>query len=230
MTFLEALKELCSKLNIDFADIGNNPLFSLDELKRWINLAIQRAWDYARWIFSEKAVYTQATNSEYYDYPDDFISDSINILKVEQKDGEMVTYKKINFQDYQKYREEHPDGEDKVFSDFRRFYFINPNTFSAGKKIEIWGKKRAKKLVNDNDLLPFSPDTDDEENSGNEAIVKFAFAFALASEKMKEPVRAAREKAEAYDILAIIAEREKEEQAQYQTKDRPFFEVPNFFK
>jgi len=230
MTYSEAQKELCSRLNIDYSDIANNPVFSLDEIKRWINLAIQRAWDYARWIFSEKAVYTQTSTSEYYDYPDEFISDSITILKVEDENGKMKTYKKITFEDYQKYREENEDGTNKVFSDFRRFYFINPNAFDkvVGRKIEIWGKKRAKKLTADTDLLPFSPDTDDEENSGNEAIVKLAYAIALASEKKREPARAAREEAEAYAILEIIAKREREEQARYQTKDRPLFRVPRF--
>jgi len=229
MDFEESQKELCRKLNIDFVDIANNPTFSSDDLKAWINLAIQRAWDYARWIFSEEAVYTQTTSEEYYDYPDKFLSDSIRILKVEQDDGEMATYKKINFQDYQKYLEEEPDGEDLVFSDYRRFYFINPNTFSAGKKIEIWGKKRATKLVNNADLLPFSPDTDDEENSGNEAIVKLAYSIALGSDKKKDKKRGQAEEAEAYAMLRIIATREQEEQAQYQSKDRPFFDVPQLF-
>jgi len=229
MQFLEAQKELCSKLNIDFADIANNPVFSLDEIKNWLNLAIQRAWDYARWIFSEKAVYTQTTTAEYYDYPNEFISDSIHILKVGDENGDMKTYKKITFEDYQKYREEEPDGTDKVFSDFHRFYFINPNTFSgAGKKIEIWGKKRAKKLTGDTDLLPFSPDIDDEENSGNEAIVRLAYSIALATDKKKDPARAAREETTTYQMLEIIAKREREEQPRYQTKDRSLFDIPRF--
>jgi len=230
MTFLEAQKELCRRLNISFEDINNNPLFSLEDIKAWINLAVKRAWDYARWIFSEEAVYTQTSSEEYYDYPENFVSDSIRILKVEQDDGKMAIYEKITFDDYQKYREEYPDGKDKVFSDYQRFYFINPNTFSgAGKRIEIWGKKRAPKLVNDDDLLPFSPDSKDEENSGNEAIVKLAYSIALGSEKKKDKTRAVIEEKEAYAMLDVIATRELGEQAQYKTKNREFFEIPRFF-
>lgn len=226
MIFSEGQKELCRKLNLDYDDVvaGLNELFKLDDIKAWINLAIQRAWDYARWIFSEEAKFTTATESEYYDYPDDFISDSIFILKVDGK-----SYDKKRFENYQKYLEDNPNGEDLVFSDYRRSYFINPNTFSAGKKIEIWGKKRATKLTGDDDLLPFSPDTDDEENSGNEAIIRIAYSIALASDKKKDPVRSAKEETSAYQMLEIIAKREREEQAQYQTKDRPFFDVPRFF-
>ena len=232
MTYKESIQETCRKLNIDYNDVaaGLNELFKLDDLKSWINLAAQRAWDFHKWIFSEEAVYSQTSSEEYYDYPDNFVSDSIFLLKVEQADGKMETYGKKRYEDYMKYREDYSDGEDKIFSDYRRYYFINPNTFSgAGRKIEIWGKKKAIKLLDDADLLPFSPDTDDEENSGNEAIVKIAYAIALASDKKKDPSKAAREEADAYTMLKIIADKEKEEQIRYQVKNRPLFDIPQFF-
>lgn len=228
MTYRESQEILSSKLNIDFSDIANNPVFSLAELRIWINLATQRAWDFARWIFSEEAVFTRTTASEYYDYPVNFISDSIHILKIGEA-NKLKTCKKIRFEDYQKYRENYPNGKDLIFSDFKRFYFINPNIFSINENIEVWGKRRARKLVADNDLLPFSPDTDNEENSGNEAIVKLAYAMALSSDKKKDKRRAQVEEKEAYAILSIIANREQEEQVQYQVKDTPFLNVPRFF-
>ena len=232
MTFLEAQKALCRKLNIDFNDITNNDLFSLEDIKEWINLGALKSWDYHRWIFSEKAVYTQTAESkEYYDYPDEFVSDSLTILKVEDENGKMKTYQKIRFEDYQKYLEENEDGNDKVFSDFKRFYFINLNAYgnAGGRKIELWGKIRAPKLVDDTDLLPFSPDTDNEENSGNEAIVRLAYSIALSSEKMKQSNRSSAEEKEAYTMLGVIAGKERTSQAQYQSKDRPFFNVPQLF-
>lgn len=233
MNFTESIQEVCRKLNISYSAVagGTDDLFAIGDFKSWLNLAVQRAWDYARWIFSEKAVYTQtAQDQDYYDYPADFISDSIHILKVENQDGKMETYKKIRFEDYQRYREEQAEGKDKIFTDFKRFYFINPKAFTGvvARKIEIWGKKRALILINDTDLLPFSPETDNEENSGNLSIVLLAYAMALDSDKKKDVNKALIMERKALEILETIAKREQEEQTSYRGKDNPMFSVPKF--
>ena len=170
-------------------------------------------------------MHTQAiTGQDYYDYPNNFISDSIFILQVNHK-----AYDKKRFEDYQKYIAESVDGKDLIYSDYNRFFFINPRTLAHNDKITIWGKKRVPKLINSSDLLPFSPDANHEENSGNEAIVRIAYGIALSSDKKKEPARGTQEEQIAYQMLEIIARREREEQVQYQVKNRPFFDVPNFF-
>ena len=225
MTFLEAIQSLCDKLDISYTNIASNDLFTLDELKSAINQAIQRVWDYTRWSSSEGCKYTQtASGSEYYDYPDDFISGSIRILKVQQPDGTMKEYTKLNFKSYQKYLEEDPTGKELYFSSYKRFFFINPNTFTgAGLTIEIWGKERASKLTADADLMPFSPDTDDEENSGNEATVKMAYSIILSGNKKKEKAQAKSEENEAYSMLKLIGSREEEDKSSEQAKNAPRF-------
>ena len=116
MTFLESQQELARRLNADFTAItnGTHDLLALTDLKSWINLAILRVWDYARWIFTEDAVYTETTidaetAEEYYDYPDNWISDSIFLLRVENKEGKMKIYDKIRYEDFIKYLEENEE-------------------------------------------------------------------------------------------------------------------------
>ena len=78
MQFLEAKKELARKLNISWENIrsGTEDLFNWDDIDSWINLSVMEAWDYADWIFKEKA-YTSTTvaSQEDYDYPDDFAAE-----------------------------------------------------------------------------------------------------------------------------------------------------------
>ena len=234
MTLLEAKQELCRKLNISLENIESDTedLFDEEDLQSWINLSVMEAWDYADWIFKEKA-YTSTTvaSQEDYDYPDDFISDSIYLLRVADTNAKLKTYKKIRYLDYMKYREENDTGKEKLWSDHRRFFFINPKAWdsAASRSIELWGKMRADNLVDSTASLPFSPDSDNEENSGNQAIVQLAFAKALASEKKKQPQRAQAERSEALQKLEIIAKRERESQADYEVYDTTFFKHQNLF-
>lgn len=229
MTHQEGLTELSNRLNISYTNLSTNDLYSTIMLSGWLNLAVQRAWDYAAWAFSEKAEYTTTVASqEYYDYPDDFISDSIMFLKVLDDEGDMKTYDKIRYEDYMKYREDNDEGEEKLWSSYRRFYFINPLSFdnAAGRTIEIWGRERAPRLNLLGDKLPFSPDSDNYEDSGNEAIIKLAYSIALASDKKKDTARSKTEEAGAYAILDVLAKRESGEQSKYQTLNTPMWDNP----
>jgi len=237
MTLQELKEETCRRLNISFDDVraGTEDLIKWNDLQSWANLAVLRVWDYARWTFSEKA-YTTSTVAntaalgagEYYDYPNDFQPDSIELLRVTGSDGKYDTYKKIRYLDYIKYREENENGDEKLWTDHNRYYFVNPKAWSsvAGRTIEVHGKIRATNLTDSTAALPFSPDSDNEENSGNEAIVKIAKAYALESEKYKNYKQAQIEKQDAFAILDSLKKREEEEQVTYQTQDRPLFDSP----
>ena len=235
MTLLESKEELCRKLNISWEDIraGTDDLFNWNDIESWINLAILEVWDYASWIFKEKA-YTvtggTVADQEYYDYPEDFIADSIFLLRVEDSAGDMKTYKKIRYLDYIKYREEDETGEEKLWADHNRYYFINPEAWdTASRDIEIWGLMRADELTASTSLLPFSTNTDAEENSGNHAIVKLAYSIALASEKKRDYNKATGVRTEAYQTIELLAKRERESQADYEVYERPFFEYKKLF-
>lgn len=234
MTFEESKRELSRKLNISYEDIraGTDDLFKWADLDSWVNVACLEAWDYAKWIFKEKA-YTTTTvaSQDYYDYPNDFVSDSIFLLRVADSSANMKTYKKIRYLDFIKYREDSSTGKEKYWADHRRFYFINPKAFddAVSRSIEIWGLIRFTELAASTTAMPFSPDTEGNENSGNHAIVKLAYAMALASEKKKEQVKAERMRAEAYQMFESLAKSERESQVDYEVVGRPFFKYTPLF-
>lgn len=116
---------------------STNTFWSTTMLKSWLNRSNIWACAFKKWPFTEKKDDTETTvaSQDNYDYPTDFKSDSIRILRVDGK-----RYTKIRYEDYLKYREDDPDGDDKVFSDYKREYFINPNCFSGGETIEVYGQ------------------------------------------------------------------------------------------
>ncbi len=225
MTFEEAKQALARKLDIDYADIANNDLFSAADLGDYVQAGVNRAWDYKPWSFKESTKKFTSLNAEYYDYPTTFEDESITRLTVGGKE-----YRKLNFTDYQKLFEDDPSSTEKVWSEHERFVFINQSAYSVGNEINATGMERAPTLANAGDLLPFSPDTDNQENSGNRAIVLFAYGEALSSDKMNNPAQGVVEERRAQGILervwAPMAERRSFEQSQ----GRPVFDVPDFFK
>ena len=223
MTFDEAKQELSRKLGIDYFDIDNNGLFSETDLEAWINSGAKRAWDYKPWDFAEGDKKITSEDSEYYDYPADFKTGSINLLLVDGKE-----YRKLSYQDYMRYKANYPSGDDKVWAERKRYYFVNQNAYTVGAEISVFGKLRFQKITDGGDLMPFSPDEDDQESSGNQAAVLLAYAEALSSEKKKNPAQAATEEKRAFAILDNLWLPFAQQQGTQQT-DRPFFDVPDFF-
>jgi len=224
MTYQESKQHLARKLNIDYADIANNDLFNDTDLGVLIQLGVQKAWDYKPWDFTEGAKEATTLDTAYYDYPQDYQSGSGYLVTVAGKE-----YKKLLFQDYLKFKEDFPDGANRFWSEHKRFVFINQNAYSVGDTYCIFGKLMPPVLSSSSDILPFSPDTDNYEHSGNEAIVQLAYAEALDSEKLKNPTQAETERKKAYQTLDILWKPFAEQRALSQSNNRPFFNVPDFF-
>ena len=228
MTLTEAKTILCSKLNIDLATISSNDLFSDSELTTAVDLSNKRAWDYRRWPFSVdvlKLAYSAPVSGEYYvDYPNTFADESIYLLLV--NDAE---WSKRNFADYKKWFSTNPTATDLFWTNLKRQWFANKNALTDGDEIALFGKLKAPTLSTGTDLLAFSPDMDNNEDSGNEAIVKLAFATLLGSEKKKAYNQALQEQKEALAILDTLWAPMRERESREQSIDRPFFEVPDFF-
>lgn len=228
MTLQEAKQHLSRKLDIDYADIANNDLFTDTDLGEFIKLGVMKAWDYKPWDFTEGSktatTISDMLTSGYADYPSDFQSGSIYLLKINGYE-----YKKLLFQDYLKLREDYPNSTGRYWSEQKRFIFINPNAYSAGQTLDLYGKLMPPVLSSASDLLPFSPDSDNNEHSGNEAIVLLAYSEALASEKKKNPSGAEVERGKAYQILDLLWQPMEAARSLLQSKNRPFFNTPNFF-
>ena len=230
MTNLEAKQALARKLNIDYSDIANNDLFSETDLQDFVNQGAMQAYDFRFWDFAEHSktavlLAGDITNG-YVAYPSDILPSSIYLLTVGGKE-----FDKKNFTSYKKYFIDDSAGTDKLWAEFKRMIFLNTNNeyVVAGATLDVYGKRGYRNMSADGDLLPFSPTSDNEEMSGNQACVLLAYAEALASEKKKNPTQSEIERKKAYEILGVIAKQLEAGRASEQIKNRPMFNVPNYF-
>lgn len=229
MVNLEAKKAVCRKLNISWDDIANNGLFTTEDIQDYVNAGAIQAYDFRMWDFAEHSktanfLAGDITNG-YVDYPPDIMPSSIYYLTIDGKE-----YEKKTFSSYTKYFENNPTATDKFWTEFKRMLFFNANATATGEQIDIYGKRAFRQLSGDNDLLPFSPDTDDEEYSGNQAIVLLAYAEALSSDKKKNAGQAKAEIERAMAILDRLAGQMEQGRVSEQVKDRPMFNVPDMFR
>ena len=225
MTFQEAKQQLALKLDINYSDIANNGLFTDSDLGLFINTAIQDAWDYKPWPFTQKAKTATTISTPYYDYPQDLMLGSAYLVKVGGKE-----YKKIQYEDYVKWFEDNSSATDKIWSEWESFIFINQNAYTVGDTLDIYGKKTAPQMSGSSDLLPFTPIADSYEYSGNGAIVTLAYAAALASEKKNNPQKASLELKTGFLTLDNLWKPFAAERSTLQSKNRPMFDTPDFFR
>ena len=231
MQFLDAKKALARKLNIDYDTIAQNDLFKESDLESYINIAGLKAWDVTFWDFAEHSKKGTLTSTEVNEariaYPFDIAPSSIYYFRIGGK-----KFSKRNFTAYQDMFEENPDRKDRVWCEYKRYMFFNTKSEYAvvGALIEIYGKKTYTKLTRATDLLPFSPDQDEREFSGNEAIILLAYAQALSSDKLKNPSQAIAEEKKAMDILGILKSQLDQGRASEQEQDRAMFNVPDLFR
>lgn len=225
MTFQEAKQQLALKLDINYSDIANNGLFTDSDLGLFINSAIQDAWDYRPWPFTQKAKTTATLNTPYYDYPQDLMLGSAYLVKVTSNE-----YKKIQYEDYVKVFENNSADTSRIWSEWESFIFINQNAYTVGDALDIYGKKIAPQMVNPTDLLPFTPIADSYEYSGNNAIITLAYSAALGSEKKNNPQKAALELKAGFLTLDNLWKPFADQKATQQSKNRPMFDAPDFFR
>ena len=199
MTNLEGKQALARKLDVKYENISNNGLFTDADLQDYLQAGVNKAWDYKPWTFKEVDRKATSVDDEYYDYPSDFEDESIRRLTVAGKE-----YDKKIFADYQLYFQNNPNATDRYWSEHLRFYFINQNAYTVGDEIVLLGTLRAPVLSADDDLLPFSFTSDNQENSGNRAVIQLAYAEALSSDKKKNPTQGAIEEKRGYGMLDVI--------------------------
>lgn len=229
MTFLEAKQELARKLDIDYADIANNDVFSDADLGGYINTACFLAWDFTSWDFAEHSktatLLTADITRGYVSYPTDIQPSSIYYFAIDGKE-----YHKKNFNGYKRYFQTNATAQDRYWAEFKRLIFFNTNIAQEGMSIDIYGKRNFQELSADADLLPFSPDTDSQSFSGNSGVVILAYAQALSSEKKMNATQGAVEEKRAYGIFGVLKSQLDLGRATEQPKETPMFEVPDFFR
>lgn len=136
-------------------------------------------------------------------------SDSFRMLTIGNK-----LHKKLNFEDYLIFRQETPQSNDRVYTDYGRLVYINPNTDASGT-LTAYGQ-----------FTPIDPDTSvpgsttvfsDGEAEGNEAIIEKVLAFMNLRERNESNAKFHDEKAQA--ILETLEGIIEQEGFNYQTHE-----------
>ena len=175
-------------------------------LNNWCKEGIRWATAYKKWPFTEGRVSTTFTGAEEWSF-EGYKADSFRMMQIGGK-----RLDKLNFEDYQIFREENSDGTDRVFSDFGRLVVINPNIDLTGT-LTAYGQYNPAD-VDATDLTATTPFSggDDE---GNEAIVEEVISYAKT--RSQEDALAQIHHAKAKAILDEIWKRAQDEQYNYKT-------------
>lgn len=136
-------------------------------LKNWFRDAHIWASSFHKWPMTEGRLSTTFTGSEEWAF-EGYKSDSIRMIQI---GGKRLT--KLNFEDYQTFREEEITANDRVFTDFGRLVFINPNIGLTGT-LTAWGQYQPMVDATNETGTTIFTDFDDE---GNEGILEKMSSF-----------------------------------------------------
>lgn len=95
-------------------------------LKNWLRMAHTWACAQHKWPCTEGRVSTTWAGSEEITF-EGYKMDSFRFVEIGGK-----KYQKVNFENYRQFREDRPGATDRIFSDYGRIMFINPNTGDSG--------------------------------------------------------------------------------------------------
>lgn len=215
-TFGEMTTELAARLQV--AD--NSTLFPTTRLKSLLN----QAYIWAAGIFplpeTEDAKKTStAASQDYYDYPEKFYTDSVYDVVI---DG--YHYNAKAFEDFRKFIVDNPnETNERMFATHGRQYFVFPvPTTNGTNNMEVFGNAQPAELVEDGDFTVFSHHT----GEGNEAVVKKAYSVAVIRTDSATSVK---EEKDALGLLSLVYQRKAARQNKYQRKDKPQFDIPDYF-
>lgn len=191
---------------------ATNGLYTDTILNGWMNDGHRWAAAQRKWPFTEGRVSTTFVSEET-PYPEGWKSDSIRILTIGDKN-----FQKVNFQDYQIFKEERSGANDRIFSDFAGILYVNPSADASGTLI-VYGQYTPAAL-DTTDLTALTVFSDREEE-GNEAIVEEILSYAYQREKKLDDAQYHHKRA--MEIIDGVWKRYGDEQFGYHTKDRGMF-------
>lgn len=150
-------------------------------LQDWVRDANRWATAYHKWPFTEKrdlsTTWSGSEETEYTALGVGYKTDSIRMILIGDK-----RMKKLNYEDYLIFREEQPESNDRVFSDYGRTVFINPNADVSGSLV-TYGQYSPS--VDPTDLTAKTVFSDYDEE-GNEAYVEKMTSFLKRRENQQE--------------------------------------------
>lgn len=196
-------------------------------LNRFIERAVQWAAKYKPWEQTQRVWKLTPTlagdeTDEYWDYPENCISDSIYRLAVGT--GTIASdkrYKPLTFEEYLNHKEDSPTSE-KVWADHKRQYFIYP-IITGSPVVSIWGHEKPEAMDDDADEHPFTDDAMVEEG-----ILGYATALALIKMRGSYIEQGKQRKAEALALLQQAWQQQRIRQASKKTQDSEMWEHVDF--
>lgn len=179
-------------------------------LQDWLRNANAYTTTQYKWPLSEvrdqSTSWAGAEEVPYADFTIDFKADAIRILLIGGKRLE-----KKNFEYYQIFREEEPSADDRIYSDFGRVLFINPNCGLSGT-IAAFGQYTPQIDPTDATATTIFSSFDDE---GNEAIVEKMTSYLKRREHLPDEAELHDQRTDA--VLQKLWGKVQAEQYKYQT-------------
>lgn len=211
--------DLKTAIRDDLSIATGDSFFSDAYIQRIANRAVKWLAGLHNWQQTQESRKRDSeANQEYYNYPENYKTDSIFKLSF---NGDR--YDRKSFEEYEKYKEDFTSGAtDKIYTDFKRQMFLNPAPTTVAE-ITIWGHVIPDDMSADADTHPFA-----KEGELEELIIQYAEGLA------KQKGRGTLYNAGVADCQAAeskankLWEAQKKEQAKYQTKDAEqfdFFEI-----
>lgn len=222
---MNLFSELITAVQSDMGIDDNSTLYSKANVKRAINRAYIKGTALFNWPGTEDAKITSSEKDQpYYDYPQNFRSDSIGRLEMDDKQyGEDPDGSPLSWSDYLIFKRNNPNSNVKKWASQRRRYFITPTpTTDGSNNISVWGYSVPDALDGDGDVTIWSYSMPE----GNEAIVLESVAI-LKSKGSKEKAGEFRSQ-EAKQILLVAWGKIQKEAAKYE-KNQPLFAVPDYY-
>lgn len=182
-------------------------------LNTWIDDAHKFCAGYKKWTSTEGRASTTfaslVTNEDGYlrgEYPEGWKSDSIRLMKIGGKE-----VGKRDFYKFTKFLEDYDSDDERIFSDYHRQYYVNPNIDLSGT-VTVWGQFTPASLGGDPTATTVFSGSEEE---ANEAIVEIMMSYARKREKkLNESIAHINE---AKRILEELWLRIKDEQFAYQS-------------
>jgi len=196
-------------------------------LNRFVQRAVDFAEKYKLWKQTQTAYKFTPTlagdeTDEYWDYPENFISESIYRLAVGT--GTIASdarYRPITFEEYLNFKEDTPTTK-KVWADHKRQYFIWP-IITGSPVITIWGNAISDDMSADSDVTVFEDDAIIEE-----AILKYAMGLAFRKMRGSYIEQGKALQAEAIALLNQAWEQQRKLRAVEQTENAEAWEHVDF--
>lgn len=197
----------------------------------WFQNALKWSHAYKKWPVTEYMDSSKNTTApdigtDGYTYPTQLRSESIRWLRDSNSVLTKRIYQKITYADYIQYQNDFPTGQDLVFSDFGRTFYVNPNIASGTLYVFGQTTPNVPSIIDSVASSLFST-ADDE---ANESIVEEMVSYGLQREKTPTSFykghyvsASSFHHQTATSILEELWKRHQDEQFAYQTKNREMF-------